>query len=478
MNDDRRYPWRHVQLEHVEPGLVRVVRGTHEFVPDPVHVGAGHLARGLRVGFVGQRRGRDEIPVARLERMVDTLPAELGRALAPRVAELHAQLGAGLRVTEIDDAPERIALRFVPQPVHPAMRASSSGQVISTKPGLHAGRRGLPNEAQRDAFRRIVDFCHAQSGAKLCMQLGHAGRKGSTQLGWERIDHPLESGNWDLVAPSPLPYETYSQTPREMTRADMDRIRDEFVRSANYANQAGFDMLELHMAHGYLLSSFISPLTNLRKGRIRRADRQPAALSAGAVPRGARPCGRRTSRCPSGFPPPTGRRGDCRKRICSRSARAFKGAGVDLIDVSTRPGRAAPEAEYTAHVPDAVRRQDPQRNRARHDGGRQHHQRRPSQHHRRLRTRRPGCARRARISPIPTSRCTPRRGISTPASSGPGPIYPGVTRRTVWPCAIGKSGTAGRQATKPPSHEVKENSTSNKAAADPARRSLDLPGFA
>src|SRR5260221_8629937 len=156
--------------------------------------------------------------------------------------------------------------------VHLGSRAGGGAGLVfvemtcpSPEARLSPGCTGLWNEAQAHAFKRMVDFCHAQSGAKLCMQLGHSGRKGSTQLGWERMDHPLESGNWDLVAPSPLPYYPESQIPREMARADMDRIRDEFVRAASYANQAGFDMLELHMAHGYLLSSFISPLTNLRE---------------------------------------------------------------------------------------------------------------------------------------------------------------------------------------------------------------------
>jgi anthraniloyl-CoA monooxygenase len=98
------------------------------------------------------------------------------------------------------------------------------------------------------------------------MQIGHSGRKGSTQLGWERMDHPLESGNWPVVSASPIPYyEGISQIPREATRADMDKFVADFQRSTLFANQAGFDMLELHMAHGYLLASFISPLTNQRK---------------------------------------------------------------------------------------------------------------------------------------------------------------------------------------------------------------------
>jgi anthraniloyl-CoA monooxygenase len=125
---------------------------------------------------------------------------------------------------------------------------------------------GLWNEAQRDAFKRIVDFCHASSKAKMCMQLGHSGRKGSTQLGWERMDYPLEGGNWPVVSASPIPYyEGVSQVPRELSVAEMQEIVHQFEKSTRYAEQAGFDMLELHMAHGYLLASFISPLTNQRK---------------------------------------------------------------------------------------------------------------------------------------------------------------------------------------------------------------------
>jgi anthraniloyl-CoA monooxygenase len=130
---------------------------------------------------------------------------------------------------------------------------------------ISPGDTGLWNEAQRDAFKRIVDFCHANSKAKICMQLGHSGRKGSTQLGWERMDYPLEKGNWPILSASPIPYyQGISQVPRAMTRADMDKVIADFVRSTKYADQAGFDMLELHMAHGYLLASFISPLTNKR----------------------------------------------------------------------------------------------------------------------------------------------------------------------------------------------------------------------
>src|SRR4051794_24600468 len=127
------------------------------------------------------------------------------------------------------------------------------------------GCGGMHRDEHVAAWKRIVDFAHAHSRAAIGCQLGHAGRKGSTRLLWEGEDQPLPDGNWPLIAPSPIPYrEGVNQVPREMTRADMDAIRDEFVAAARRADAAGFDLLEVHMAHGYLLSSFLSPLTNQR----------------------------------------------------------------------------------------------------------------------------------------------------------------------------------------------------------------------
>ena len=199
---------------------------------------------------------------------------------------------------------------------------------------ISPGCTGLWNEEQRDAFARIVAFCHANSAAKVAMQLGHSGRKGSTQLGWERPDYPLASGNWDLLAPSPLPYGPQSQTPREMSRADMDRIRGDFVRSAKYADQAGFDLLELHMAHGYLLSSFISPLTNLRRdqygGTVANRLRWPLEVfrAVRAAWPEEKPMSVRISA--TDWAP-----GGLSEEDLLALARAFKDAGTDLIDVST-----------------------------------------------------------------------------------------------------------------------------------------------
>ena len=127
------------------------------------------------------------------------------------------------------------------------------------------GCPGLFNEAQMLALKRIVDFAHASgNGAKIGLQLGHSGPKGSTQVGWEQPDEPLTAGNWPLIAASAVAFGPTNQTPGAMTRADMDRVTVEFVQSTRYAVAAGFDWLELHCAHGYLLSSFITPLTNVR----------------------------------------------------------------------------------------------------------------------------------------------------------------------------------------------------------------------
>ena len=136
---------------------------------------------------------------------------------------------------------------------------------VSPDARITPGCPGLWNTGQRDGWKEIVDWVHAHSDAKIALQLGHAGAKGSTRVAWEGIDQPLEEGNWPLISASPQQYlDGVSQWSHAMTRADMDRVRDDFVRSTRWAAEAGFDWLELHCAHGYLLSSFISPLTNQR----------------------------------------------------------------------------------------------------------------------------------------------------------------------------------------------------------------------
>ena len=135
---------------------------------------------------------------------------------------------------------------------------------VSPEGRITPGCAGMWRPEQARAWRRIVDFVHAGSPAKIGLQLAHAGRKGSTRRMWEGIDEPLDAGNWPLIAPSPLPYLAHGQVPRAMDRADMDKVRDDFVHAAQLAEEAGFDLIELHFAHGYLLSSFITPLANRR----------------------------------------------------------------------------------------------------------------------------------------------------------------------------------------------------------------------
>ena len=206
---------------------------------------------------------------------------------------------------------------------------------VSPEGRITPGCTGLWNEEQRDAWRRIVDFVHERSPAKICLQLGHSGRKGSTQVGWEEMDHPLPAGNWPILAPSPLPYlPGVSQTPLEMTRALMNEVKAQFVRAAQLGLQAGFDMLELHMAHGYLLASFLSPLTNHRsdefggdvRGRLRFPLEVLTAVRA-EWPR-EKPLSVRVSATDWAD-------GGLSEEDLLVIARAFRDAGMDLIDVSS-----------------------------------------------------------------------------------------------------------------------------------------------
>jgi anthraniloyl-CoA monooxygenase len=196
------------------------------------------------------------------------------------------------------------------------------------------GCTGIWNEAQRDAWARIVEFVHHQSRARFCMQIGHAGRKGSTRLAWDKMDLPLLEGNWPLWSASALKYRAESDTPREMNRAKMEEVREDFVRAARLADEAGFDMLELHMAHGYLLGAFISPLTNQRSdgfgGPIGNRMKYPLEVfaAARAVWPAAKPLSVRISACD--WAP-----GGLSEADLLAACRMLKEAGVDLINVST-----------------------------------------------------------------------------------------------------------------------------------------------
>ncbi len=197
------------------------------------------------------------------------------------------------------------------------------------------GCPGLWNDAQQAAFERIVRFAHQNGdGAKIGIQLGHSGPKGSTQLGWDQIDEPLLAGNWPLLSASAVPYGEQNQVPRAMNRADMDAMTAAFVESTKRAAAAGFDWLELHCAHGYLLSAFICPLTNQRTddygGSLENRCRYP--LEVFTAMRAAWPADRPMSvRISAHDWAPGGNTPDDAVAM----ARLFKAAGCDFIDVSS-----------------------------------------------------------------------------------------------------------------------------------------------
>jgi len=194
---------------------------------------------------------------------------------------------------------------------------------------------GLWNDAQEAMWTRIVDFVHGHSNAKACLQLGHSGAKGSTRVPWEGTDKPLATDNWPLMAPSDVPWTDENAVPTPMTRADMDKVRDEFVAAAERGARAGFDMLELHCAHGYLLSAFISPTQNRRRdeygGSLANRLRFPLEVfrAMRAVWPEERPMSVRISAHDwAGDDAVT-------PREAVEISRAFVEAGVDIIDVSS-----------------------------------------------------------------------------------------------------------------------------------------------
>jgi anthraniloyl-CoA monooxygenase len=232
--------------------------------------------------------------------------------------------------------------------VHIGSRATGGAGLIFTEmvcvsgdARITPGCTGIYNDAQEAAWKRIADFVHENSAAKLCLQLGHAGRKGATKLMWDGMDQPLAEGAWPIISASPLPYYPNSQVPREMTRADMDAVIADFVQAAKRGDRAGFDMAELHCAHGYLLASFISPLTNKRTdeygGSLENRLRFP--LEVFRAMRKAWPDEKPMSvRISATDWEEGGLTGDDAVDV----ARAFAEAGCDLIDTST--GQTTPKA--------------------------------------------------------------------------------------------------------------------------------------
>jgi anthraniloyl-CoA monooxygenase len=213
---------------------------------------------------------------------------------------------------------------------------------VSREGRISPGCTGMYRPEHVTAWRRIVDFVHDHSRAAIGLQLAHAGRKGSTRRLWEGIDEPLPEGNWPLISASPLPYLRHGQVPRPMDRRDMDTVRDDFVRSARMAHEAGFDLLELHFAHGYLLASFLSPLTNRRDdgygGALVNRARYPLEVfeAVRATWPAAKPISVRISAtdwAPGGFTPDD----------AVELARMLKALGCDIVDVSA--GQTVSDAE-------------------------------------------------------------------------------------------------------------------------------------
>ena len=213
---------------------------------------------------------------------------------------------------------------------------SPEGRITPGCPGLYAPE----HEA---AWTRLVDFVHAETDAKICCQIGHSGRKGSTQLGWEEMDAPLADGNWEVLSASAIPWSDRNAVPREMTRADMDAVCAHFVASVQMAERAGFDMIELHAAHGYLISSFISPMSNRRGDEYggSLANRMRYPLEVFAAMRAAWPAEKPMSVRISandwvgadGVTP----------EDAVEIARMFRDAGADIIDVSA--GQTSTDAQ-------------------------------------------------------------------------------------------------------------------------------------
>ena len=213
---------------------------------------------------------------------------------------------------------------------------------VSRDGRITPGCAGMYKPEHVVAWRRIGDYCHRFSQAKLGLQLGHAGRKGATRLLWEGIDKPLVAGGWELLGPSAIPWSAANRIPKAMDRADMDAVVADYTRAAEMAEEAGFDLLEIHFAHGYLLSSFLTPLTNQRDdaygGSTERRMRFPLEVfdAVRAVWPEHKPIAVRISATdwvPEGFTPDD----------AVAVARALKERGCDLIDVSA--GGTSPAAK-------------------------------------------------------------------------------------------------------------------------------------
>ena len=290
------------------------------------------------------RHAREITGYADIEVERPTVPAFQPFRIGGMRVENRFQLSAMCQYSAVDGMPGDWHL------VHYGQRAIGGAGLLNTEmlctapeARITPGCAGIWSDAQAEAWRRIVDFVHANSKAKVCAQIGHAGRKGATCVPWNGgIDEPLPDGAWEIIAPSALPYMGHSVVPREMTTDDMDVVVAQFVATARNADTAGFDMIEIHLAHGYLLSSFISPLTNRRTdeygGEVDNRMKFPLGVIAAVrqVWRDDKPLSVRISAT-------DWVEGGLSERDMLDVGRMLKGAGVDIINVST--GQVAKEED-------------------------------------------------------------------------------------------------------------------------------------
>ena len=338
---------------------------------DPLTFAFSLLTRSLRVTHENLMK-RDGELVASLDRAFEEKSAEqTGRPIAPRpdrkaaarppmftpfklrdlVLENRIGVSSMCMYSAVDGTVDDFHL------VHLGSRAMGGAGLVMTEMTdvsadgrISPGCAGLYADAHVAAWRRVVDFVHTRSPSKIGVQLAHAGRKGATCEPWMGPDMPLPHGvpgrePWPLVAPSPLAYSADCQTPREMSRADMDRVTSDFVRATERADEAGFDLVELHVAHGYLLSTFVSPLTNHRTdgygGTIERRLAYPLEVFAAmrAVWPSHKPMSVRISASDWA-------EGGTSLSDLGGIGKAFRAAGVDIIDVSAGGNVAWQRPEY------------------------------------------------------------------------------------------------------------------------------------
>ncbi len=239
---------------------------------DPAQFVFNLLTRSRRITFENLKdrdpafAGRVEEEFARVQGRADAAPAMFQPVT---IGELELKNRIVLSPMDMYCSPEGVPNEF--HLVHLGSRALGGAGLVMTEMTcvspegrITPGCAGLWTDGQADAWRVVSDFVHAHSTARIGVQLGHSGRKGSTKVMWEGIDEPLAEGGWEVIGPSPLPYGAGCRVPREATRADLDQVIADFVAAARRAVTAGFDLIEVHAAHGYLLSSFLSPVANHR----------------------------------------------------------------------------------------------------------------------------------------------------------------------------------------------------------------------